>query len=110
MQNGNKIPSSGDADEASETIAGDIIFVLQLVEHSKFKRKAEDLFIEHALSLTQALCGFQFLLTHLDGRQLLIKSNPWKVTFVAKVESEKIIPVLMFFRLSLKQIYVVFYK
>ncbi|XP_057450077.1 uncharacterized protein LOC130741246 [Lotus japonicus] len=76
MQNGKKIPSSGDADEASETIAGDIIFVVPLVEHSKFKRKAEDLFIEHALSLTQALCGFQFLLTHLDGRQFLIKSNP----------------------------------
>uniref|UniRef100_A0A6M2EFY2 Uncharacterized protein n=1 Tax=Populus davidiana TaxID=266767 RepID=A0A6M2EFY2_9ROSI len=26
-----------------------------------------------------ALCGFKFALTHLDGRQLLIKSNPGEV-------------------------------
>ncbi|TLM35136.1 hypothetical protein FEC37_18770, partial [Acinetobacter baumannii] len=31
------------------------------------------------LSLTEALCGFQFILTHLDNRQLLIKSQPGEV-------------------------------
>ena len=55
------------------------MFVLQQKEHPKFKRKGEDLFVEHTLSLTEALCGFQFVLTHLDGRQLLIKSNPGEV-------------------------------
>jgi len=62
-----------------DTITGDIVFVLQQKEHPKFKRKAEDLYVEHTLSLTEALCGFQFVLTHLDGRQLLIKSNPGEV-------------------------------
>jgi len=62
-----------------DTITGDIVFVLQQKEHPKFRRKAEDLFVEHTLSLTEALCGFQFVLTHLDGRQLLIKSNPGEV-------------------------------
>ncbi|OIW04042.1 hypothetical protein TanjilG_24153 [Lupinus angustifolius] len=62
-----------------DTITGDIVFVLQQKEHPKFKRKAEDLFVEHTLSLTEALCGFHFVLTHLDGRQLLIKSNPGEV-------------------------------
>ncbi|KAF9601988.1 hypothetical protein IFM89_024534, partial [Coptis chinensis] len=38
-----------------------------------------NLYIEHSLSLTEALCGFQFVLTHLDNRQLLIKSNPGEV-------------------------------
>ncbi|KAL2945512.1 DnaJ protein-like protein ANJ1, partial [Bienertia sinuspersici] len=59
-----------------DTATGDIVFVLQQKEHPKYKRKGEDLFYEHTLSLTEALCGFRFVLTHLDGRQLLIKSNP----------------------------------
>lgn len=62
-----------------DTITGDIVFVLQLKEHPKFKRKYDDLYVEHNLSLTEALCGFQFALNHLDGRQLLIKSNPGEV-------------------------------
>uniref|UniRef100_A0A0D9VWX2 J domain-containing protein n=1 Tax=Leersia perrieri TaxID=77586 RepID=A0A0D9VWX2_9ORYZ len=62
-----------------DTVTGDIVFVLQQKEHSKFVRKGDDLFYEHTLSLTEALCGFQFVLTHLDNRQLLIKSNPGEV-------------------------------
>ncbi|GKV35020.1 hypothetical protein SLEP1_g43340 [Rubroshorea leprosula] len=79
MQNGQKITFPGEADEAPDTVTGDIVFVLQHKEHSRFKRKGEDLFVEHTLSLSEALCGFQFVLTHLDGRQLLIKSNPGEV-------------------------------
>lgn len=79
MQHSQKITFEGQADEAPDTVTGDIVFVLQQKEHPKFKRKGEDLFVEHTLSLTEALCGFQFVLTHLDGRSLLIKSNPWEV-------------------------------
>ncbi|XP_049380643.1 dnaJ protein homolog isoform X2 [Solanum stenotomum] len=79
MQNGQKITFPGEADEAPDTITGDVVFVLQQKEHPKFKRKGEDLFVDHTLTLTEALCGFQFILTHLDGRQLLIKSNPGEV-------------------------------
>jgi len=79
MQHGQKIVFEGQADEAPDTVTGDIVFVLQLKEHPKFKRKHDDLFVEHTLSLTESLCGFQFALTHLDGRQLLIKSNPGEV-------------------------------
>lgn len=62
-----------------DTVTGDIVFILQQKEHSKYKRKGDDLFYEHTLSLTEALCGFQFVLTHLDNRQLLIKSQPGEV-------------------------------
>ncbi|RWR86705.1 dnaJ protein 2 [Cinnamomum micranthum f. kanehirae] len=79
MQHGQKIVFEGEADEAPDTVSGDIVFVLQLKEHPKFKRKSDDLYVEHTLSLTEALCGFQFALTHLDGRQLLIKSDPGEV-------------------------------
>ncbi|CAA7048548.1 unnamed protein product [Microthlaspi erraticum] len=79
MQHSQKITFEGQADEAPDTVTGDIVFVLQQKEHPKFKRKGEDLFVEHTISLTEALCGFQFVLTHLDGRNLLIKSNPGEV-------------------------------
>lgn len=62
-----------------DTITGNVIFVLQQKNHSKFRRKSDDLYVEHNLSLAEALCGFQFVLTHLDGRQLLIKSHPGEV-------------------------------
>ncbi|KAL9266084.1 DnaJ protein-like protein [Drosera capensis] len=79
MQNGQKITFTGEADEAPDTITGDIVFILQQKENPKFKRKGDDLFCEHTLSLTEALCGFQFVLTHLDNRQLIIKSQPGEV-------------------------------
>ncbi|XP_073139864.1 dnaJ protein homolog [Henckelia pumila] len=89
MQHGQKITFPGEADEAPDTVTGDIVFVLQQKEHPKFKRKGgDDLFVEHTLSLTEALCGFQFVLTHLDGRQLLIKSQPGEVV---KPDSNKAI-------------------
>ncbi|KAL6213033.1 hypothetical protein ACLB2K_018248 [Fragaria x ananassa] len=61
MQNGQRISFPGEADEAPDTVTGDIVFVLQQKEHPKFKRKGDDLFYEHTLSLMEALCGFQFL-------------------------------------------------
>ncbi|KAF5744927.1 DnaJ [Tripterygium wilfordii] len=72
-------PDKGGDPEKPDTVTGDIVFVLQQKEHPRFKRKGDDLFVEHTLSLTEALCGFRFVLTHLDGRQLLIKSNPGEV-------------------------------
>ncbi|MCO5587727.1 hypothetical protein L7F22_041679 [Adiantum nelumboides] len=63
----------GEADEAPDTVIGDIVCVLQLKDRAKFKRKGDDLFVEHALNLKEAPCGFQFVIVHLDGRKLLIK-------------------------------------
>ncbi|MCL7043637.1 hypothetical protein MKW94_015502 [Papaver nudicaule] len=79
MQNGQKIIFHGEADEAPDTLTGDLVFTLAQKDHPKFKRKGDDLFVEHTLSLTEALCGFQFALTHLDGRQLFIKTNTGEV-------------------------------
>lgn len=79
MRHGQKITFTGEADEAPDTVTGDLVFVIKQKEHPKFKRKGDDLFVEHKLSITEALCGFQFVLTHLDGRSLLIKSNPGEV-------------------------------
>ncbi|KAM7274427.1 hypothetical protein ACFE04_016293 [Oxalis oulophora] len=79
MQDGQKIVFEEQADEAPDTTTGDIVFIVQQKPHPSFKRRSADLYVEHTLSLTEALCGFQFSLTHLDGRQLLIKSNPGEI-------------------------------
>ncbi|KAG6394743.1 hypothetical protein SASPL_145333 [Salvia splendens] len=44
-----------------------------------FPGEGDDLFVERTLSLNEALCGFQYILMHLDGRQFLIKSHPGDV-------------------------------
>uniref|UniRef100_A0A7S0SLL4 J domain-containing protein n=1 Tax=Mantoniella antarctica TaxID=81844 RepID=A0A7S0SLL4_9CHLO len=75
MVNNQKIVFQGEADEAPGTIPGDIVFVVQEKEHALFKRKGTDLFLEKTLTLTEALCGFQMTVTHLDKRQLVISTN-----------------------------------
>ena len=79
-----------------DTVTGDIVFVLQQKDHPKFKRKGDDLFVEHTLSLTEALCGFQIILTHLDGRQLLVKSQPGEVVKPGKWHDTFMLPGVRF--------------
>ncbi|MCO5593758.1 hypothetical protein L7F22_047775 [Adiantum nelumboides] len=79
MQHNQKITILGEADEVPDTVTGDIVCVLQLKEHAKFKRKGDDIFVEHTLNLKEAPCGFQFVIVHLDGRKLLIKPAPGEI-------------------------------
>ena len=54
---------------------GDVVIVLQEKEHDTFQRRGSDLFCTYNLGITEALCGFEFTLKHLDERELVIK-NP----------------------------------
>jgi len=72
---GHKIVFSEKADELPGADTGDVVFVIKQQENKHFKRKGADLYIERTISLTEALCGFQLQVTHLDGRTLLIKSG-----------------------------------
>ena len=85
-----------------DTVTGDIVFVLQQKDHPKFKRKGDDLFVEHTLSLTEALCGFHFVLTHLDGRQLLIKSQPGEVVKPGKCHNTFMFSLLLVLDLAIE--------
>ena len=58
---------------------GDVIIVLQQKENETFQRRGNDLFVTHSIGITEALCGFQFTMKHLDGRDLIITSEPGKV-------------------------------
>ena len=79
MKNSSKIVFRGMADERPNMEPGDINFIVQEKEHAVFKRKGADLLVKKAVSLNEALCGFEWSITHLDGRQLVIKSKPGEV-------------------------------
>jgi DnaJ family protein A protein 2 len=55
---------------------GDLIVVLQQVEHELFTRNHDDLFMSHKLNITEALCGFKTVIKHLDGRSLVLNQPP----------------------------------
>mmetsp|Transcript_10384 Transcript_10384/g.30814 ORF Transcript_10384/g.30814 Transcript_10384/m.30814 type:complete len:502 (-) Transcript_10384:473-1978(-) len=76
---GYKLTFHEKADEIPGGIPGDVIFVLQEQPHTEFKRKGADLYVKRKISLVEALCGFRMELTHLDGRKLLIKTQPGQV-------------------------------
>lgn len=50
-----------------------------MAEHEVFTRRGADLYCTHNIGLTEALCGFEFVLKHLDNRELLIKYPAGKV-------------------------------
>jgi len=75
MKNGEKIMFRGEADEAPNTIPGDVIVVLQMTSHPVFKREGQHLFMKKRITLQESLCGFQFDIHHLDGRILRVKSS-----------------------------------
>ncbi|KAL8455560.1 hypothetical protein Emag_000689 [Eimeria magna] len=79
VKNHHKIFFRGEADERPGEIPGDVVLVVEQQEHEVFKRRGNDLFMTKKITLYEALCGFKFLLTHLDGRQLLIKGKPGEV-------------------------------
>merc|ERR1712176_170091 len=76
---GHRIVFTGKADELPQADTGDVVFTLKEKDHKDFKRRGADLFVERRISLSEALCGFQLELTHLDGRKLLIKSAPGEI-------------------------------
>jgi DnaJ family protein A protein 2 len=79
MQHGQKITFSEQADQLPDITPGDIVLVLQEKEHPIFKRDGEDLVMQKKITLSEALCGFQFTITHLDNRVLLVKSQQGEI-------------------------------
>jgi DnaJ-class molecular chaperone len=50
----------------------DLMIILQIEEHEKFKRDGNNLIINIELKLYQALFGFDKIIEHMDGRKLYI--------------------------------------
>merc|ERR1711977_758580 len=76
---GHRVTFQEKSDEHLGVTPGDVIFVLNETPHAVFKRRGADLYVEKTISLVEALCGFEMEVEHLDGRTLIVKSNPGDV-------------------------------
>ncbi len=65
----------GAADEAPNTIPGDVIVKFDQKPHDQMTRKGNHLFYKLNISLLEALTGFEAHIQQLDGRVLALKSN-----------------------------------
>jgi len=79
MKHQQKVVFRGKADEKPNMETGNINFIIQEKEHPVFKRKGADLLVSKSLSLNEALCGFEWKIEHLDGRNLIVRSKPGEV-------------------------------
>jgi DnaJ family protein A protein 2 len=88
MQHNQKITFRGMADEVPGMEPGDVNFIVQEKEHDMFKRKGADLLATKEISLNQALCGYSWHFTHLDGRKILVKTKPGQIIECETTDAE----------------------
>lgn len=77
--NGQKIRFAGEADQAPNTVPGDVIVVVNEKEHDFYKRQGADLHCRVKIDLVTALAGGSFTVKHLDGRILEGTIQPGEV-------------------------------
>ena len=76
-KHGSKIVLRGEAGCPDPTVApGDIIFVLEQKPHATFKRIGADLVMERAITLAEALTGFDFSLATLEEGRAIRVTHP----------------------------------
>lgn len=78
-RHGQKIIYKGEGTQEPEMRPGDVVVILEAIDHPIFKRQGNDLHMTMHLDLVESLCGFKKLITTLDRRQLWISSPRGKV-------------------------------
>lgn len=76
MRDNERIIFRGEGDQQPGMEPGDVVIVLQTKPHEVFHREGCNLYMSHSVTLTEALCGFEMVLKHLDGRDLIIREVP----------------------------------
>ncbi|KAJ1822320.1 Type I HSP40 co-chaperone [Coemansia sp. S610] len=76
MKSGQKVVFQGEADQEPGIVPGDIVIVIEEKEHSRFKRRGDDLFYEAEIDLITALAGGNLHIQHLDDRVLDVAILP----------------------------------
>lgn len=79
MKNEQKVVLRGEGNQMPDIEPGDVVIVLQQKPDSTFQRKGNDLYMTHQVGIVEALCGMEFTVKHLDGRDLIIRNPPGNV-------------------------------
>jgi len=66
-------PSEGD--QTPGNLPGDIIVEFQEKAHDRFQRKGHHIFFRQRITLLEALTGFTFFISHLDGHEVKVESK-----------------------------------
>jgi len=74
-KDGKRIIFRGESNEMPGCQTGDVVFVVKEREHKAFKRDGVHLYMDKNIPLVNALTGYQFVVTHLDGRKLLVSTD-----------------------------------
>jgi DnaJ family protein A protein 2 len=74
----------------NDTIRSELKIGIQVINNTEFKRQGLDLVYQKKISLKDALCGFSFEMTHLNGKRLCLnnKNSPT----VVKPNYRKVVP------------------
>lgn len=72
MEDGHQITFKEEADQAPNTIPGDVIIIVDEQPHPRFKRKRNDLFVDVKVDLLTALAGGKLGIEHLDDHALSV--------------------------------------
>ena len=78
---------SREGDEYSNIETGDVVIEIYLKKHQDFIRKGADLIYKCEISLLEALTGVKIAITHLDGRRILIQTNPGEIIQPEKLKT-----------------------
>ncbi len=73
MEDGQQITFKEEADQAPNTVPGDVVIVIDEKPHPRFKRRKNDLFIDVEVDLLTALAGGKILIEHLDDHALSVE-------------------------------------
>jgi DnaJ family protein A protein 2 len=72
---GHRYPFPDQGDEYPDIETGDLVIEIFFEKDETFIRKGADLIYKTQITLLQALTGIKLVLTHLDGRKILIQSK-----------------------------------
>ena len=87
MSSGSEIRFERMSEQRPGQIPGDVVFVVNVKPHRRFRRDGDDLHVTMDLSLREALLGYQRRIEHLDGHAVPVSSNDGAITTPMSVKS-----------------------